>query len=198
MKKATQDLFDEHVSIMQGLQIMEEIGMRLHKHGKADYVDIIDLTDFLKEFADKCHHGKEEDFLIPAIRRSGIFTDEGPLGRILAEHDQGREYISEMHDSIIGSRVSSERFLKASRAYVELLREHIRKENTLLFPLVDSRFSDTEQHELYNEFRQFEEKVIGNGRHAELHSTLARLSDKYLTGSETSGHQEKVEDPQIA
>ena len=111
--------------------------------------------------------------------------DDGPINAILSEHNQGRDYIREMHDSVIGIQVNEKKFIESSLAYVALLREHIRKENTLLFPLVDAGLSASEQEELFRQFQEFEEKVIGNGRHVELHAQLERLKQKYLTETES-------------
>ncbi len=67
MNTASLDLINEHKAIQIALNILEEIKERIEKKGEADYKDIISLLDFMKEFADKCHHGKEEGFLFPAL-----------------------------------------------------------------------------------------------------------------------------------
>lgn len=60
-----------------------------------------------------------------------------------------------------------------------MLRSHIGKEHTLIFPLVEARMPMDEQHSLYNEFMEFELRQIGYGHHEELHSTLEKLEKKY-------------------
>ena len=55
---------------------------------------------FLKEFADKCHHGKEEGLLFPAMVAAGIPDKGGPIGVMLAEHTQGRQFIRDMEESL--------------------------------------------------------------------------------------------------
>ncbi|NLE36173.1 MAG: hemerythrin [Bacteroidales bacterium] len=145
----------------------------------ADSNDILDLLGFLSEFADKCHHGKEEDLLIPGILKSRILENNGPISAILSEHVQGRDYIAKMRKSINGGTIKVDEFLRSSMEYVTLLRDHIRKENTLLFPLIEARMPMDEQHSLYGEFMEFEYRQIGYGRHEELHSMLERLEKKY-------------------
>ncbi|MHC1732200.1 MAG: hemerythrin domain-containing protein [Bacteroidales bacterium] len=181
MKTATQDLFEEHVIIMQALNIMQEISERLQRHEPVDRDDIAELLVFLSEFADRCHHGKEEDLLIPGILKSGVLENNGPISAILAEHTKGREYISRMRRSIDGDIIDKDGFLGSSREYVSLLREHIRKEDTLLFPLVESRMPMEDQYRMYNEFMEFEAREIGEGHHAELHNKVERLESKYLS-----------------
>lgn len=55
MKTATQDLFEEHVVIMQAFDIMQEISERLQRNEPADRNDIPDLPGFQSEYADRHH-----------------------------------------------------------------------------------------------------------------------------------------------
>jgi hemerythrin-like domain-containing protein len=187
MKTATQDLFEEHVVIMQALDIMQEISERLQRNEPADRDDILDLLGFLSEFADKCHHGKEEDLLIPGILKSRVLENNGPISAILAEHVQGRDYIAKMRKSINGDTIRVDEFLRSSHEYVTLLRSHIRKENTLLFPLIEARMPQKEQHNLYKEFMEFEYRQIGYGHHEELHSMIETLEKKYPFRKDSGG-----------
>lgn len=187
MKTATQDLIDEHVVIMQALNIMQEISERLQRNEPVDRADIAELLGFLSEFADRCHHGKEEDLLIPGILKAGLLDNNGPIKAILSEHHQGREYISRMRKSIEGDTIDEEGFLGSSMEYVSLLREHIRKEDTLLFPLIESKMPMEEQYRMYDEFMEFEVTQIGEGHHEELHNLLEGLKDKYQFQPESGG-----------
>lgn len=180
MKTASQDLIHEHKAIQIALSILEKIGERLKKNGEADYKDINSLLEFLKEFADKCHHGKEEGFLFPALEKAGVKNEGGPIGVMLAEHDQGRKFIKQMLDSIHADPVSKSGFIEAASGYVRLLSAHIQKENTVLFPMIETRMSASEQEKLLKNFDNHEEKVIGEGRHEELHSLLENFEIKYL------------------
>jgi len=185
MKTATQDLFDEHVVIMQALDIMQVISEKLQRNEAADRNDIVELLGFLSEFADRCHHGKEEDLLIPGILKFGVLENNGPVRAILSEHVQGREHIAKMREIIAGDTINKEKFVESSLAYVSLLREHIRKEDTLLFPLIESRMPSEELHRMYEEFMKFEEREIGQSHHEELHSLLERLKNKYLVSEDS-------------
>ena len=187
MKTATQDLFEEHVVIMQALDIMQEISESLQRNEPADRNDILDLLGFLSDYADRCHHGKEEDLLIPGILKSRILENNGPISAILSEHVQGRDYIAKMRKSINGESVKVDEFLRSSQEYVSLLRSHIRKENTLLFPLIEARMPMAEQHNLYKEFMEFEYRQIGYGHHEELHSILESLEKKYPFRRDSEG-----------
>ena len=182
MKTAKEDLIHEHKAIQIALNILERIGERLQKNEIADYSDINALLGFLKEFADKCHHGKEEGFLFPALEKAGIRNEGGPIGVMLSEHTQGRNFTKQMKNSIEDEKVDKNQFMRASINYIRLLRAHIQKENSVLFPLIDTRLSASEQQELFENFENHEEKVIGEGRHEELHVVLENLAAKYLRG----------------
>ena len=180
MKTASQDLIHEHKAIQIALNILEKIREKLEKNEAADYKDINDLLEFLKEFADKCHHGKEEGFLFPALEKTGVKNEGGPIGVMLLEHTQGRNFIKQMQESILIKPVNNNQFVEAAIAYVKLLRAHIEKENKILFPMIDVRLSASEQKELLEQFENHEEKVIGSGRHYDLHDLLEKFMNKYL------------------
>ena len=180
MKTAKEDLLNEHKAIQVALNILESIGDRSQKGEVPNTKDINDLLGLLKEFADKCHHGKEEGFLFPALEKAGIRNEGGPIGVMLSEHTQGRNYIKQMQHSIEVEKVDINQFIDASTNYIRLLRAHIQKENSVLFPLIEIRLSASEQIELYENFENHEEKVIGEGRHEELHALLEKLATKYI------------------
>lgn len=180
MKTAKADLIQEHKAILHALDILERMSERIENNGEINYSDINNFIEFLKEFADKCHHGKEEDFLFPALEKAGIRKDGGPIGVMLSEHVQGRNYIKQMQNSIAENAFDKQLFIMASGDYIRLLRSHIQKENKVLFPLIDTRLSAFEQNDLFEKFENHEEKVIGKGRHEELHNILEKLAEKYL------------------
>lgn len=145
-----------------------------------DYKDIEDIIEFLKVFADKCHHGKEEDFLFPALEKVGIKNQNGPIGVMLAQHRQGRELIKQMQESIEDKIINKQAFANAASSYVNLLRNHIEKENTILFPMSDTKLPVSIQKRLLDDFENHEKNVIGEGKHEELHVLLEKFKKKYL------------------
>ena len=180
MKSARENLIHEHKAIEYALNILKRMNERIENNGDADYSDINIFMEFLKEFVDKCHHGKEEDFLFPALEKAGIKKEGGPIEVMLSEHAQGWIYIQKMQNSIVENQVDKQLFIHASRDYIRLLRSHIQKENIVLFPFIDSKLSASEQNDLYDKFENHEEKVIGKDRHEALHHILETLAGKYL------------------
>ncbi len=178
MSKAIADLMNEHEAILSAIQILERMIATIEKATSVDTNDIHDFIEFLKEFADKCHHGKEEGLLFPAMVGAGVPDGGGPIGVMLAEHAQGRKLIRDMEESI-STDVDRLKLAQAAREYANLLQNHIKKENTVLFPMAESVLTETQLEKLYDGFEEHEQKVIGQGRHEELHAMLNSLQEKY-------------------
>jgi hemerythrin-like domain-containing protein len=178
MSKAIADLMNEHEAILSAIQILERMIAATEKAASVDTKDIHGFIGFLKEFADKCHHGKEEGLLFPAMVEAGVPGKDGPIGVMLTEHAQGRQLIRDMEESI-STGVDRAKLAQAAGGYASLLRNHIQKENTVLFPMAERVLTEPQLVKLFEGFEEHEEKVIGQGRHEELHAMLKDLQEKY-------------------
>jgi len=178
MSKAIDDLKNEHDAILSAIQILERMIAGIEKAPSVNTKDMQDFIGFLKEFADKCHHGKEEGLLFPALIQAGLPEKGGPIGVMLADHAQGRQFIRDMEESLT-PELDRVKLAQAAGGYAALLRNHIQKENTLLFPMSEKMLTETQLEQLYEGFEEHEEKVIGQGRHEELHAMLKSLQEKY-------------------
>jgi len=179
MSKAIDDLLHEHHVILTTLRILQKVVIMIKKNSEVSPDDLNTMINFLKEFADKCHHGKEEGILFPAFETAGIPKENGPIGVMLKEHELGRSYIKQMSDSLSKAKPDAH-FLEAAEKYIALLRSHIEKENNILFPMGASRLSAEQLDELFEKFEKFEATAIGTGRHEELHQILHDLENKFF------------------
>ena len=181
--KATKQLMEEHNAILVVLSVMEKIKTKLLNDETINPHHIDEIIDFLRTFADKCHHGKEENLLFPAMERAGIPNQGGPIGVMLYEHTLGRNYIQGMTESLAGYKekeVSSADLLaKNMNGYIALLTAHIQKENNILFAMADQRLSEKEQDALFVQFEKIELEEIGEGKHEEYHQMINRLRNEY-------------------
>ena len=180
MPYASEDLRNEHDGILFGLKILEKMIKLLQEEEKVEIDDFLEMINSLKLFADKCHHGKEEGLLFPAMEKVGIQNKNGPIGQMLIEHAEGRKYLSQMSEAIKANSVNEKDLIQAVTNYIRLLRQHIEKENNILFPMGDKRIPANIQAELLSSFEEFEEKVMGKGTHEKLHNLLNRFEVKYL------------------
>ncbi|MFZ5586295.1 MAG: hemerythrin domain-containing protein [Thermodesulfobacteriota bacterium] len=174
MQSATADLRAEHQGVLAVLKIMEAMAKRLEAGLGVESGHWEQALDFLKVFVDKCHHGKEEDFLFPALEAAGVPRQGGPIAALLAEHQEGRRLVKAMAGAQGPERA------KAIRAYVNLLRDHIAKEDGVLFPLADERLAPARQGELAQAYERLENERIGPGRHEAFHAMIETLTYTYL------------------
>jgi hemerythrin-like domain-containing protein len=139
-------LREEHVIILRALDALESAARRL---GAGDTLPDgwwRDMIEWLRAFADLSHHAKEERGLFPAMERAGLPSKGGPVGVMLEEHTEGRDLIQAME-----SGDPAWRSMQALR-YVRLLRDHIDKENGVLFLIADSVLDDTALRAVGREF----------------------------------------------
>lgn len=170
----------EHEVILRALALLERLGRRLEVGESVDETVLAWLCDFFSTFADRCHHGKEEQHLFPALERQGVPREGGPLGVMLYEHEQGRAFLRAMREG------NDQAIAEAISAYVELLRAHIDKENNVLFPLAEQVLPHEEQHGLVRSFDAVEEAVAGPGVHERILAEVERL-EASVSGDRRAG-----------
>ena len=187
---ATQDLRNEHEGIKVALAVLGHLANEIEADRAVGFDDLEQIVDFLKTFVDRCHHGKEEDLLFPALEAAGVPKENGPIGAMLADHSRGREYIRAMNDALAGVReglpADGKAFTAAAQGYVRLLSDHIEKENNVLFVMAEQQLPPEEHARLSEGFERIEQERIGPGVHERYHAMLDRLSAEYLTESEAS------------
>ena len=96
---ATDVLKDEHRGVERMLAIVEAAGKRLEAGGDVLADLYLNAVDFFQGFTDGCHHAKEEEKLFPAMEKRGVPREGGPIGVMLAEHEQGRAYVRAMAEA---------------------------------------------------------------------------------------------------
>ncbi len=129
---ATQLLREEHRVILRAIGLVETAAARLDDGRPVAEAWWVELLEWLRSFADRNHHAKEEEHLFPALTQAGVPAAGGPVGVMLAEHAEGRALLRTIAESRGKERA------EAARGYVRLLRDHIDKENGVLFPLTDA------------------------------------------------------------
>src|SRR3546814_12307526 len=95
VSQATDVLKHEHDAILMAIKILDQISDEA-RQGNATSTDVTQFLGFLREFADTCHHGKEEGLLFPAMIEAGLSADGGPISVMLSEHEQGGALVAAM------------------------------------------------------------------------------------------------------
>jgi hemerythrin-like domain-containing protein len=180
---AIEMLKNEHRIIEKVIDALEEYTGKI---GRGEIVDAGDLgrfVKFLREFADACHHGKEEKILFDAMVKAGFREDAGPIGVMLSEHDEGRRLVGVL-DGLARAWCTwddGERKLVAAtgREYASLLRNHIRKEDGILYPMAESHLDPETIRRVGAAFIEFEERETGEGEHERLHTLAEELIGRH-------------------
>jgi len=180
---ATQELVNEHGAVLVGLKILDEVAAAIADGKEQASEHLEQLLDFFKGFVDLCHHGKEEDVLFPELERRGVMRDGGPIGVMLVEHELGREHVRALADSLErlrrGEAEAKAAISEQARAYDELLRAHIGKENSVLFPMADQLIPEDVAATLVERYDEIERDRVGEGKHEAYHAMLHGLKDRY-------------------
>ncbi|HMM39413.1 MAG: hemerythrin HHE cation binding domain-containing protein [Rhodospirillaceae bacterium] len=181
---ATDDLRSEHEGILRMLDILRAMAARISAGETVPPAQLKSILDFLKVFADKCHHGKEEDILFPALEEAGLPREGGPIGVMLHEHTLGRGHIRDMGTALEtlpgAGQAGYAAFSAAALAYADLLTQHIAKENTVLFPMAERLLGVAALTDMHEPFERIEAERIGPGRHEAFHRLLDDLAAQYL------------------
>jgi hemerythrin-like domain-containing protein len=150
MTSPTQMLLEEHRVILRAIVLLEVAAGRLDTGRSLPAGWWEALLEWLRAFADRNHHAKEEAYLFPALTQAGVPAAGGPVGVMLEEHTEGRALIQRMAEGPGAQRTA------AARRYTQLLREHIDKENGVLFPLADAVLDAPGQAQLTRAFEKVE------------------------------------------
>lgn len=170
----TQILKDEHRVIERVLDAVE----RLAAQDRTDAASFRHAIDFLRNFADGCHHAKEENELFPRMEAAGIPREGGPIGCMLDEHARGRPLIARMAENVesaAGGDLCARSALRTAAAeYTDLLRKHIWKEDNVVFDLADRALACGDRSAMLAGFDRTEQSVNNAGKH----DRYLRLADE--------------------
>lgn len=177
--RATALLSDEHRVIERVLATVERL---THKPASESLASWKKALDFIRHFADRCHHCKEEEVLFPAMEAHGIPNEGGPIGMMLMEHEEGRSYVRAMLDAVgkieAGDGSAQATLFAYANRYLQLLREHIQKEDDILFRIADEVIPADEQKRLLKTFETHEAEQMGAGTHEKYLRIAAELESE--------------------
>ncbi len=151
-------LVTEHKLIKRWIALIPAISEKYMK-GDPRMDDIVSRgVDFIRSFADRFHHAKEEEILF-----SYFDQDIDILKAMLADHETGRAHVREIVKGMKGG--DSEKVTTHLRAYGDLLTDHIRKEDEILYPWMDRYLTTSQVGELYRKFLEADGKSVKGETH---------------------------------
>lgn len=168
----------EHRVIERGLDALEQ----MMAEDRIDVGFMRTALDFFRSFADSCHHAKEEDQLFPVLESAGLPREGGPIGCMLHEHMIGRALVQRMGgglDSFVGGDAAAESEIRQAAAqYISMLRQHIMKEDNVLFAIADRLVDPQGQAELGQAFDRVEQSPQHNGRHERYVAVVEHMRER--------------------
>jgi hemerythrin-like domain-containing protein len=139
---AVKNLVDEHVLIKRLLALVPTITDFVEKSETVDKELILSCVDFIRGYADKFHHMKEEDILFKYV------DEKSEIIKIMYEdHVTGRNHVKNV---VEGAESGNKAQIKEHlNGYKDLLTQHIKKEDEILYPWIDRQLSDQQVGELF-------------------------------------------------
>src|ERR1035437_4192043 len=178
---AVEMLEAEHRVIQKMVAGMSVLADQLEGGEPVDVSLLESIVAFLRRFADRLHHGKEESFLFPALIRRGVPSHGCPIGGLTMEHQKGRVMVGELADAVRGYAAGEppvrENLVRSLRALVAFYPNHIWKEDYLLFPLAGKVLTPEDQQELMDQFDTVE-RELGLDVHEEFDKVATELERK--------------------
>jgi len=163
--RATDILMSEHRRIERVLDAMEKAADHLGRGGAVRPEFFLEAAEFIAGFADGLHHHKEEDILFPALVRAGLPGEAGPVAVMLVEHEQGRRLTAQLRAAATrlagGDAAAAGPLGAAVRGYTGLLRDHIAKEDHVLFPMAGQVLSAGDESQVDGQFARAEQEENG-------------------------------------
>ena len=179
--QATDILMDEHKVILRVIGALETAAQRVEAGQAMRPEFFLDAAAFIKGFADGCHHRKEEGVLFKEMVAAGLPGESGPIGVMLSEHELGRAYTRALREAALklqaGDQDARPALVHAAGSYAALLRQHLGKEDGVLYPMAGRVLSPEVQARLTNDFEKVEHEETGAG----VHEKYLALAEKMIS-----------------
>ncbi|MDF2950166.1 MAG: hemerythrin protein [Sedimentibacter sp.] len=175
----------EHEYILRMLKVVRKASFKVMKGEEINYEDFNKMIEFIRQYADAHHHGKEEKFLFKEMQ-----TKLGKLGEnlithgMLVEHDFGRLYMSDLTAALQrvkdGDEESKLDVISNAIGYTNLLKRHISKENDAVYSFGETNLPKEVIEEINLKTEEFEKEAEKNGTQKYFIDILENMEKKYM------------------
>jgi len=156
----THALVDEHRLILRMIALLEHNAPLTLEGSYTNWQFYLDGVDFIRNYADRFHHAKEEDVLFAALVKNGMPRENSPVAAMLMEHEQGRAFVRGMETAVKEAMADlpgrEGDIVQNVLAYAALLRDHIAKEDDILYPLAERVIPESMRSEIVREYQRAE------------------------------------------
>jgi hemerythrin-like domain-containing protein len=158
-------LMIEHRLIENMIVIIEKEIEKIKANGEVNTEFIDAAVDFIRIYADKTHHGKEEDILFrDCVNKSMSEDDKKVMNDLVEEHKFGRKIVGELVEAkerySQGDKSKTDTIIDKLKILTGFYPKHIEKEDKLFFPNSEKYFSEEEQQKMLEEFWEFDKNMI--------------------------------------
>jgi hemerythrin-like domain-containing protein len=171
---AIETLMTEHRMIERVLDGLVGFAEEVQRKKSTEKGELSRFVTFVREFADACHHGKEEDILFATMVEHGFPRNGGPIAVMLHEHDQGRGLVKILRDRAEqgGQWTEGDRteIAEVSRGFAAMLRAHIHKEDAILYPMAEQHLPTEAIAAVGEACDAYEADPARAGKHESLHA----------------------------
>ena len=179
-------LVKEHDNIMRLAKVMRKASLAILEGREVCVNDFYDMVDFVRNYADKHHHGKEEDILFLYMREELGKVGENLIQHgMLVEHDLGRLHIKQLYEALQEYRQSQSAMAKLdiitnAVSYSDLIKRHIAKENEVVFIYGEKNISEDSRNKVNMLTKEMEDKAEIEGIQRKYIELLEHLENSYL------------------
>jgi hemerythrin-like domain-containing protein len=182
--KTIEIMVEEHENIRRMLKVVRNISYRVLTLGDFDLEDINKIIDFIRNYADKHHHGKEEDILFETMNKKiEKLARAGAITGMYIEHDMGRLYMGNLEKAVEDYKSGNDQarldIIANAISYTDLLERHIEKENTAMYRFAENMLDEESKAYIETEATKIEELAKEKGLQKRYLSILGKLEDKY-------------------
>lgn len=174
----------EHDNIRRILKIIRKISYKVMTNENYDIEDFSRIIDFVRSYADKHHHGKEEDILFVTMDKElDKLSKAGAIKGMYIEHDLGRLYMANLEKAIdkfkIGDDTARLDIIANGISYSDLLDRHIEKENTALYKFAERMLSESSKKQVDDDCKKIEDEALKSGVQEKYIGLIEELENKY-------------------
>lgn len=178
-------MVEEHENIRRMLKVIRKLCYRVMTNSDFDIADLPRIIDFVRTYADKHHHGKEEDILFETMNKEiEKLAKSGAITGMYIEHDMGRLYMGNLEKAInrfkSGDDESRLDIIANAISYTDLLDRHIEKENTAMYRFAENMLNDSSKAFIEEECKKVETSATEAGLQKKYIGLIEELEKKYL------------------
>ena len=155
METALSILSDEHQNILKVIDALLTECDGLESGKALDTEFFTKAIAFVREYADRFHHAKEEDVLFVELGKDDVHMHCDPLQQMRHEHELGRNFITALEKGVAEN--NKDKILENAKGYAQLLKEHIFKEDNVLFPMADTALHQNSKDNILEKFKQIDQ-----------------------------------------